>query len=175
MRLTEARGPGILTAFLMVSRDQGSPERVTSVPTEVPARTTDENGARTAQGPQVSPTDPMFETDQDPRIPPDRRFFKVGEVARIIGVEPHVLRYWEQQLSRLQPDKTASGQRRYRREDVALLLTVRRLRYEEHLTIAATRRQIQPGRRLGGPSASRAALVAEARRLVQDLLTATED
>lgn len=166
----------MLGAFLMASRDQDSPESVTSVPTEVPDRSTDENGARTAPGPAVSPSDPDFETERDPRIPEGQPFFKVGEVARIIGVEPHVLRYWEQQLPGVRPEKTASGQRRYRRQDLAVLLTVRRLRYEEHLTIAATRRHLQNGRRRGGArSNQRAALIAEARRLVQDLLTAAED
>ena len=148
-------------------------------PTEVSGRApnnaaTDEDGACTVRGPQVSPTDPAFETERDPRIPSGQRFFKVGEVARMIGVEPHVLRYWEQQLPSVRPDKTPSGQRRYRRQDVAVLLTVRRLRYEEHLTIAATRRQIENGRQRGR-QASQTALIAEARRLVEDLLTAAEE
>lgn len=167
----------MLGTLRMASRDQASPESTTSVPTEVSVCSTDEDGARTASGPQVSPADPTFETENDPRIPPEQAFFKVGEVARIIGVEAHVLRYWEQQLPSVSPEKTASGQRRYKRADVAVLLTVRRLRYDEHLTIAATRRHIKNGRRRGpAPSAERTtALVAEARRLVQDLLTATED
>lgn len=175
--MTRSLGPGMLRPFLMVSRDQAPPENVTSLPTEVPIEGhTDENGARTAGGPEVSPADPAFETIDDPRIPEGQQSFRVGEVARIIGVEPHVLRYWEQQLNGVRPEKTASGQRRYRRQDVAVLLTVRRLRYEEHMTIAATRRQIQTGRRRGAvPGNQQAALIAEARRLVEDLLTATED
>ncbi|MEO1337155.1 MAG: MerR family transcriptional regulator [Myxococcota bacterium] len=162
----------------MASKDQASPESMTSLPTEIPERQTDEDGARAVNGPMVSAADPGFESAQDPRIPADQKFFKVGEVARIIGVEPHVLRYWEQHLPQVRPQKTASGQRRYQRNDVAVLLTVRRLRYEEHLTIAATRRQIEISRGAQGGRAlgpSRAALVAEARRLVEDLLSAAED
>lgn len=171
--MTRVRSPGMVGAFRMVAREQASPAS-TTVPTDVPDCSTDEDGARSIAGPAVLPTDVAFETENDPRIPAGQTFFKVGEVARIIGVEPHVLRYWEQQLPTVRPEKTAAGQRRYRREDVAVLLTVRRLRYEEHLTIAATRRQIQSGPRRPG-TADRAALIAEARRLIQELLTATED
>ena len=174
--MTVLRWPGILRALRMASRDQASPESTTAVPTEV-VGSTDENGARDASGPRVSPTDPAFETENDPRIPSGQTFFRVGEVARIIGVEAHVLRYWEQHLPSVCPEKTTSGQRRYRRSDVAALLTVRRLRYDEHLTIAATRRRLKRGARSGATPATErtSALVAEARRLVQDLLTATED
>ncbi|MEM7678185.1 MAG: MerR family transcriptional regulator, partial [Myxococcota bacterium] len=122
----------------------------TSLPTEIPGSQTDEDGARAIHGPEVSAADPGFESERDPRIPADQAFFKVGEVARIIGVEPHVLRYWEQHLPQVRPKKTASGQRRYKRKDVAVLLTVRRLRYEQHLTIAATRRQIEIDRTAPG-------------------------
>ena len=174
--MTAVHAPGMVLLLLMASRAQASPEGAASVTTEVPDCSTDENGARSTRGPSVSPTDATFETEDDPRIPEEQTYFKVGEVARIIGVEPHVLRYWEQHLPSVQPEKTASGQRRYRRADVAALLTVRRLRYEEHLTIAATRRQIQhPPRRRPAGAVERAALLAEARRLVQELLSATED
>ncbi len=84
-----------------------------------------------------------FETSEDLRIPKGKRFFKIGEVARVVGVEPYVLRYWEESFRRVRPEKTRSGQRRYRRQDVALLLTIRRLRHENALTIAQTRKVIE--------------------------------
>jgi len=93
--------------------------------------------------PTIAPEDaadsPAFETVDDPRIPPGQDAFKIGEVAKIVGVKPYVLRYWENELAIIQPDKTSTRQRRYRREDVAMLLQVRRLRHDEKLSIARIR------------------------------------
>jgi DNA-binding transcriptional MerR regulator len=93
--------------------------------------------------------DPRFETDTDPRIPPDQRYFKIGEVAKITGIKPYVLRFWESHFPWIRPTKTSSKQRRYRREDIALLLRIGRLRYEEQLTIDKTREMIREGRKQG--------------------------
>lgn len=72
-------------------------------------------------------------------FPPGQRRFKIGEVARIVGVKPFVLRFWEQSFEGLKPEKTEAGHRRYRREDVALFLTIRRLRHEEDHSIERVR------------------------------------
>ncbi|MCA9673337.1 MAG: MerR family transcriptional regulator [Myxococcales bacterium] len=71
-----------------------------------------------------------------PRIPEGKLHFKIGEVSRLTGVKPHVLRYWESELSALRPEKTPSGQRRYRRADVEMVLVIKRLLYDEGYTIA---------------------------------------
>jgi DNA-binding transcriptional MerR regulator len=91
----------------------------------------------------AEPNDPRLETEDDPRIPAGKMFFKIGEVSKIVSVKPYVLRYWETEFSRLKPAKTSSKQRMYRRQDVALLLTIRRLRYEERHTIAAARKMLK--------------------------------
>lgn len=96
-------------------------------------------------GPDVDPADPRFETPSDPRIPEDVASFKIGEVARIVGVRPYVLRYWESELDFIKPEKTETGQRRFRRDDVATLLQVKRLRHEAGLTMAQTRNLIVEG------------------------------
>ena len=93
--------------------------------------------------------DPRFETADDPRIPPSQTRFKIGEVARIVGVKPYVLRYWEGEFPWVVPEKTDSGQRRYGRQDVAALLMVRRLRHDEKLSIARTRLLLEESRRTG--------------------------
>lgn len=98
------------------------------------------------EGPAADPTDPRFETPNDPRIPEDRDAFKIGEVAEIVGVRPYVLRYWESELDFVQPQKTEAGQRRFRRDDVAMLLQVKRLRHDAGLTMAQTRTLIAEGR-----------------------------
>ena len=73
---------------------------------------------------------------------PDKLFFKIGEVARIAGIKPHVLRYWENEFGALRPAKSRSGQRVYRRRDVAVVLEIKRLLYEQRFTIEGARRRL---------------------------------
>jgi len=89
-----------------------------------------------------------FETVKDPRIPSSKQFFKIGEVSKITGLKPYVLRYWETEFSWVKPTKTSSRQRMYRRADVVMLLRIKRLRYQDHHTIASAREVIKESRRL---------------------------
>lgn len=75
---------------------------------------------------------------------PDKLFFRIGEAAGLIGVEPHVLRYWEGEF-RLRPQRSASGQRMYRRQDIARFMRIRKLLHEEGFTIAGARRALRAG------------------------------
>jgi DNA-binding transcriptional MerR regulator len=75
-------------------------------------------------------------------IPPKKNF-KIGEVAKLFGLEPYVLRYWETEFDSLKPRKTASGQRSYNRDDVELVATIQHLLYTEMYTIAGARRQLE--------------------------------
>jgi DNA-binding transcriptional MerR regulator len=78
---------------------------------------------------------------------PEKPYFKIGEAARICGVQPYVLRYWETEFRSLRPQKTPSQQRLYRRKDVELLLQIRHLLYEKRFTIAGARaRLLEDGR-----------------------------
>ena len=70
---------------------------------------------------------------------PDKLFFRIGEAADVIGVEPHVLRYWETEF-RLKPKRSESGQRMYRREDLSQFLIIRRLLHDDGFTIAGARK-----------------------------------
>ncbi len=74
---------------------------------------------------------------------PDKAYFRIGEVARILGVKPYVLRYWESEFKAIRPQKSRSQQRLYRRRDVELLLRIKRLLYEERFTIAGARRRLR--------------------------------
>ncbi|MFW5968442.1 MAG: MerR family transcriptional regulator, partial [Persicimonas sp.] len=74
---------------------------------------------------------------------PDKNRFKIGEVAKLLDLEPHVLRYWEGEFDELAPDKTDSGQRIYRREDIEFIVQIRQLLYEQMFTIAGARRQFE--------------------------------
>ena len=62
---------------------------------------------------------------------PDRLYFKIGDVARICGLETYVLRFWETQFPHLKPNKSGTGQRLYRRRDVELVLEIQRLVHDE--------------------------------------------
>jgi DNA-binding transcriptional MerR regulator len=70
---------------------------------------------------------------------PDRKYFKIGEVATLLSVEPHVLRYWETQFPQLKPYKARSGHRLYRRRDVETLLVIKDLLHVQRFTIAGAR------------------------------------
>lgn len=76
-------------------------------------------------------------------ILPDKLFFKIGEVAQIVGVRPHVLRYWESEFGTLKPLKTRGSHRVYRRRDVELAMLVRRLLQDEGLTIAGAKKRLR--------------------------------
>ncbi|MFB6350311.1 MAG: MerR family transcriptional regulator [Bradymonadaceae bacterium] len=80
--------------------------------------------------------------DSSIRIP-DKTHFKIGEVAKLLDLEPYVLRYWEKEFDILEPDKTDSGQRAYQRDDIELLATIQQLLYTEMFTIDGARRQLE--------------------------------
>jgi DNA-binding transcriptional MerR regulator len=78
---------------------------------------------------------------------PEKIFFKIGEVARIVGAEPYVLRYWEKEFGSIRPRKSRGGQRIYRRPDVELLLRIKTLLRDEGFTIAGARKKLAEERR----------------------------
>ncbi len=73
---------------------------------------------------------------------PKKLYYKIREVCEIVGVEAHVLRFWESEFRALSPPKTKTGQRIYRPKDIELLLEIRRLLYEEGFTIAGARKRL---------------------------------
>ncbi|MFZ0449947.1 MAG: MerR family transcriptional regulator [Desulfatiglandaceae bacterium] len=76
------------------------------------------------------------------RIPDDRRFFRIGEVSRIVGVEPYVLRYWEGEFPQIRPQRADSNQRTYQKKDLEMILEIKRLLYEEKMTIEGARQRL---------------------------------
>lgn len=73
---------------------------------------------------------------------PDRLYFRIGEVSAITGVPAYVLRYWESEFPALQPRKSGGGQRLYRKRDVAMILEIKKLLYQERYTVAGARRRL---------------------------------
>lgn len=74
---------------------------------------------------------------------PEKIYFKIGEVCDLVGVQAHVLRYWETEFTQLSPQKNRSGQRSYRRRDVEIALRIKELLYDEMFTIAGARKKLQ--------------------------------
>jgi DNA-binding transcriptional MerR regulator len=75
----------------------------------------------------------------------DKLYFKIGEVAEIVGVAAHVLRYWETEFAIVNPQKSRSQQRVYRRKDVENLLRIKHLLYERKFTIAGAKQELRGG------------------------------
>jgi DNA-binding transcriptional MerR regulator len=86
--------------------------------------------------------DPAPESLARGSLPP-KLYFRIGEVAELVGVEPHVLRYWEREFRSIRPTKSAKGQRVYSRRDVENLMRVRELLYREGFTIAGAKKKLQ--------------------------------
>ncbi len=76
---------------------------------------------------------------------PDKVFFRIGEVAEITGVQAYVLRFWEKEFGALRPQKSKSGQRRYRRADIELVLRIKELLWERKFTIEGANLEIKAG------------------------------
>ena len=91
----------------------------------------------------------------DPEIP-DKLYFRIGEVAKLAGIKPYVLRFWESEFSGLGPKKSGTGHRLYRRKDVELVLEIKRLLYEKRFTIEGARKVLEskPKREAMKPAAS---------------------
>ena len=77
------------------------------------------------------------------RAIPEKIFFKIGEVCDLVGVQAHVLRYWETEFPMLSPQKNRSGQRSYRRRDVEIALRIKELLYDDLYTIAGAKKKLQ--------------------------------
>lgn len=81
-------------------------------------------------------------TPDSPQIP-DKVYFRIGEVSRLVGVDTHVLRYWETEFSLIKPFRGKSKQRLYRRQDVENLLHIKVLLHDEGYTISGARKYLK--------------------------------
>jgi DNA-binding transcriptional MerR regulator len=75
-------------------------------------------------------------------IIPEKAYFRIGEVSKILGVEPYVIRYWETEFKTVKPVRTKTAQRLYRKKDVEELLTIRNLLYQQRFTISGAKKQL---------------------------------
>jgi DNA-binding transcriptional MerR regulator len=87
--------------------------------------------------------EPEVETEAaggDPEEIPDKLYFRIGEVARLAGIKPYVLRFWETEFPSLGPKKSGTGHRLYRRKEVELVLEIKQLLHEKRYTIEGARK-----------------------------------
>ena len=72
-----------------------------------------------------------------------KRYFRMGEVCERTGLEPHVLRFWENEFAPLKPEKNRSGHRIFKQPDINLILHIKKLLYEEGFTISGAQKKLQ--------------------------------
>jgi DNA-binding transcriptional MerR regulator len=95
----------------------------------------------------------------------------ISEVAEVVSVKPHVLRYWETQFSMLRPRKNRAGNRMYRPEEIKLLLRIKELLYDRRYTIAGARRTLLAERREAAPQVELSFGDAERKLVVHEVKT----
>jgi len=82
-------------------------------------------------------------------LPTGKLYYSISEVSDLVGVKPHVLRYWETQFKMLRPRKGRGGARMYRKRDIEVLFDIKQLLYDQRFTIAGARRKILDDRHDG--------------------------
>lgn len=80
--------------------------------------------------------------EKAPATIPDKLYFSIGEVAKLCDLKTHVLRYWEQEFSALEPIKRRGNRRYYQRKDILLVREIKSLLYEQGYTIEGAKAQL---------------------------------
>ncbi len=102
-------------------------------------------------------------------IPDNKKYFRIGEVSRIVGVEPYVLRYWESEFPQIRPRRADSNQRTYQRKDLEIIMEIKRLLYEERLTIEGAKKRLKESKRKHEPPKRH--IIEEIKKELNDILS----
>jgi DNA-binding transcriptional MerR regulator len=106
---------------------------------------------------------------------PDKAYFRIGEVSKLLGLEPYVIRYWESEFKSIRPERTKSDQRLYRRKDVVELQLIKTLLYEDQFTILGAKKQLVKiktrGEDHGIPDRLRLAVIKEGLEQIRNLVS----
>jgi DNA-binding transcriptional MerR regulator len=73
---------------------------------------------------------------------PEKSYFRIGEVSKLLGVAPYVIRYWESEFKSIRPMRAKSDQRLYKRKDVEDLMVIKELLYKEKFTISGAKKRL---------------------------------
>ena len=79
----------------------------------------------------------------------EKLFYRIGEVSKLSGIKAYVLRYWETEFKQIRPQKSRSGQRIYRHNDLETIIEIKKLLYDKGYTIAGARKALgkfKPGK-----------------------------
>jgi len=96
---------------------------------------------------------------------PNKLFYRIGEVSRLAGLEPYVLRYWETEFPHIKPDKGKSGQRLYTKKDLEAILHIKHLLYEDGYTISGAKKKLN-----GKPGQDTEAVIETVKRELREIL-----
>ncbi|MAJ58702.1 MAG: hypothetical protein CBC48_01320, partial [bacterium TMED88] len=96
-----------------------------------------------SRAPEAVAVESAQPSEIDALLPEGKLYYRIGEVAKITHVKPHVLRYWETEFRWMAPPKSRSRQRLYRRKDIETILLIKRLLYDERYTIAGARQRLR--------------------------------
>ncbi len=111
----------------------------------------------------------MSSNGQAAKLAPEKELYRIGEVSRLTDTQPFVLRYWETEFPMLQPVKGASGHRLYRKQDVEMVLRIKRLLYDDGFTIAGARRHLREQNGADAPPAAEGPPQLLSRKMLLDL------
>jgi DNA-binding transcriptional MerR regulator len=103
---------------------------------------------------EIEPVDASPEADAEavqrlPRPVAQKEYYSISEVCDLVGLKPHVLRYWETQFPLLNPSKNRSGNRVYQRKEIKLILFVKHLLYEDKFTVEGAKQKMEQLRKGG--------------------------
>jgi len=81
---------------------------------------------------------------------PDKRYFRIGEVSALTGLETYVLRYWETEFPEIKPVRSRAGQRLYRKQDIETVFEIKDLLYDKRFTITGAKQYLKARRQTAG-------------------------
>jgi DNA-binding transcriptional MerR regulator len=74
---------------------------------------------------------------------PEKRYYRIGEIAKAFNVNPSLLRFWEKEFKEIQPRKKEGGARKYTPDDVNTIQKIYYLLKEKGLTIEGAKKQLK--------------------------------
>ena len=72
-----------------------------------------------------------------------KRYYSISEIAEMIGLKTHILRYWEGEFPMLKPRKNRAGNRAYTERDIKIVMIIKKLLYEDKYTIEGARKYLK--------------------------------
>lgn len=102
------------------------------------------------------------------QLPDSKKYFRIGEISRLVGVEPYVLRYWENEFPQIKPSRADSNQRTYQRKDVELILEIKSLLYDERMTIEGAKRRLK--RKKKDPASEEKDVLSEIKKELREII-----